>query len=424
MNRLPLNALWPRQHPVTWGLGALAVILIMLSAVGSGHLLMFANTVCWLVFGTILGWHLKTLQQWPAAPLIPRFLLTHVLGHSLLLVGLWIGWWLLVRPAPPAPALALIAAAVGLCWPFTSSVIGLGGSALVLGASFSTTLQVWFASPSAWSGIVAVLSLGLMTILMRGSRAQQPATPKPLRWFWLGVLFDLDKPPKPVAESLARAMRVGAGKSWALAGIILAVTTLISLVTFYRPETRPSLLAMLFPAWMAGFLTMPPLVHLNSMRSLDRLWLTGAFKTRRSFAQAIVAANIKHVRRMNTTALLLLIGVIFVEEDVGYDGMSLVFLLFGASVGLLALTVWTTQAYAKRLRIAVAIAIATIAALLGSYTVLVNDLLFDEPMTQFIVCAGISVAAQFLGVRWAGHLLSKQAASVVSVPRVHRILSS
>lgn len=418
MKRVSLSALWPWQHPVTWGLGALAITLIMLSAVGSGRLLMFAITVCWLVFGTILGWHLKTLQQWPAAPLIPRFFLTHVLGHSLLLVGLWMGWWALARPAPPAPSLALTAAAIGLCWPFTASVIGLGGSALVLGASISTTLHPWFASNSHWPGTVAILSLGLVITLMRKSQALQPATPKPLRWLWLGVLFDLDKPPKPVAESLARAMRVGAGKSWALAGIILAVTTLISLVTFFRPETRPSLLAMLFPAWMAGILTMPPLVHLNSMRSLDRLWLTGAFKTRRSFAQAVVTANIKHVRRMNTTALLLLIGVIFVEEDVGYDGMSLVFLLFGASVALLALTVWTTQAYAERLRIAVAIAIATVAALLGSYTAFVNDLLFDEPITQFIVCAGFSVAAQFLGVRSAGHMLSQQTIGVVSPPRV------
>lgn len=422
MNRLPVNALWPRHHPVIWGVGALTISLVILGSVDVyDRLLIFVNTACWLALGTILGWHLRTLQQWPAAPVIPRCLLTHMLGHSLLLIGLWIGWWLLVLPAPPAPSLALIAAGLGLCWPFTSSIISIGGSALVLGASVSTTLQAWFASPSSRLSIVAVLLLGLLIILFRGSRTQQPATPKPLRWLWLGTLLDLDKPPKPVAESLARAMRVGAGKSWALAGIVLAVTTLISLVAFFRPETRPSLLAMLFPAWMAGILTMPPLVHLNSMRSLDRLWLTGAFKTRRSFAQAVINANLRHVQRMNTTALFLLIGVIFIEEDVGYDGMSLVFLLFGASVALLGLTVWTTQAYARRLGIAVAIGIATLAALLASYTVLVNDLLFDEPMTQLIVCAGVSVAAQFLGVRWAGHLLSQHAPAAVSV-RTMRVM--
>ncbi len=419
MSRLPLTVLGPRHHPVIWGFGAVATSIVILGALDiDGRLQTVINTAAWLVLGAILGWHLKMLQQWPAGALVPRFLLTQLLGHVLLLAGLWGAWWLLMRPSLPASSLSLLAAGLGLCWPFMYSAIGLVGSVAVLIASVSTTIQTWFTAPLAWLGVLTLGLLGLSVTLVRATRAQQPATPKPLRWFWIGVLFNLDKPPKPVAESLARAMRVGAGKSWAIAGIILAVTVLISLIAFFQPETRPSLLAMLFPAWMAGLLTMPPLVHLNSIRSLDRLWLTGAFKTRRAFAQAVVRANLKHVRTMYITAMLVLIGVMFAEPGLGLDGLSLIFLLFGASVALLGLTVWTTQATARRLPIAITVGLATVVALLASYAMVVNDLLFEDPTTQLATFAGISVATQFLGVQWTGRMLSQQAPSAVSVARL------
>jgi len=409
MSPLPLTVLGARHHPLIWGFGAVAASLVVLGALNiEGRLPIVINTAGWLVLGAILGWHLKTLQRWPAAPLVPRFLPTHLLGYALLLAGLWVGWWLLARPSLPAASLSVLAAALGLCWPFMYSAIGLVGSVAVLIASASTTIQAWLTAPFAWLGVLTLGFLGLSITFIRATRAQLPATPRPLRWFWIGVLFDRDKPPKPVAESLARAMRVGAGKSWAIAGIILAVTVLISLIAFFRPETRPSLLAMLFPAWMAGLLTMPPLVHLNSMRSLDRLWLTGAFKTRRAFAQAVVRANLKHVRAMYVTAMLVLIGLMFAEPGLGLDGLSLIFLLFGASVAFLGLTVWTTQAAARRLPIAITVALITVVALLASYAVVVNDLLFEDPTTQLATFAGISVATHFLGVRWTIHLLSRQ----------------
>lgn len=408
MSRLPPTVLGPRHHPVIWGLGAVATSLVALGALDvEGHLLTVIGTAAWLALGAILGWHLKTLQRWPAAPLVPRFLLTHLLGHTLLLVGLWVGWWLFVRPSLPASSLSFLAAVLGLCWPFMYSAVGLVGSVVLLVASASTTIQTWSTAPIGWLGVLTLGFLGLLFTLIRVTRAQQPATSKPLSSFWIGVLSNRDKPPKPIAESLARAMRVGAGKSWALAGIILAITVLISLIAFFQPETRPSLLAMLFPAWMAGLLTMPPLVHLNSMRSLDRLWLTGAFKTRRAFAQAVVRANLKHVRAMYITAMLVLIGVMFAEPGLGLDGLSLIFLLFGASVAFLGVTVWTTQATARRLPIAITVALAVVVALLASYAAVVNDLLFEDQTTQLATFAAISAAVHFLSVRWAGRMLGR-----------------
>ena len=423
MNHLPLNVLAPRHHPAIWAFLAVTSSLVILGGLETdGRLLTVLNTAGWLTLGAILGWHLKVLQQWPAEPLVPRLLLTHLLGHALLLTGLWVGWWLLYQPSPPAPGLSALAAGLGLCWPFMHSAIGLVGSVVVLIASVSGTAHAWLTTPFAWLGMLALGFGAAFITFVRATHAQQPATPKPLRWFWVGVVFNLDKPPKPVAESLARAMRVGAGKSWAIAGIVLAVSVLISLIAFFRPETRPSLLAMLFPAWMAGLLTMPPLVHLNSMRSLDRLWLTGAFKTRRAFAQAVVKANLKHVRLMYTIAIFVLIGVMFAEPGLGFDGLSLIFLLFGASVAFPGLTVWTTQATTRRMPIAITVALATVVSLLATYAMVVNDLLFEDPTTQLATFAAISVAAQFLGVRWTGQMLSEQAPSAVSVARL-RVMS-
>jgi hypothetical protein len=79
---------------------------------------------------------------------------------------------------------------------------------------------------------------------------------------------------------------------------------------------------------------------------------------------------------------------------------------------LLALTVWTTQSHTRRLPIAIFVAAIIVLAMLASYAVLVNDLLFDDPIVQMTVCVGISLAAQVVGVRWAGYMLSQQSFSV------------
>ena len=61
-------------------------------------------------------------------------------------------------------------------------------------------------------------------------------------------------------------------------------------------------------------------------------------------------------------------------------------------------------------------------AKLATYAMVVNDLLFEDPTTQLATFAAISVAAQFLGVRWTGQMLSEQAPSAVSVARL-RVMS-
>ena len=101
---------------------------------------------------------------------------------------------------------------------------------------------------------------------------------------------------------------------------------------------------------------------------------------------------------------------------------TLIFLLFGASVAFLGLTVWTTQATTRRMPIAITVALATVVSLLATYAMVVNDLLFEDPTTQLATFAAISVAAQFLGVRWTGQMLSEQAPSAVSVARL-RVMS-
>jgi hypothetical protein len=237
------------------------------------------------------------------------------------------------------------------------------------------------------------------------------------------MLLDHDRPPKPIAESLALALRVGARQSWILTGIILAITSLVTLVTVFRPEARPDLLAMLFPVWMVGMLSMPALVHVNSVRSLDRLWLTGAFKTRRTFARAVVAANTKHVGRMNIAAMCLLLVFMLFDDRIAAAGMAIVFLIFGASMALLAVTVWATQDYPRRLPIAVTVAAMTVVALLASYAVVVNDLLFDDAMTELATAAAITIVAKFIGVRWAGNTLSRAPFAIGASTARPRLLS-